>query len=163
MFSTYICSVFSFQRKVVHKPTTANMFGNKLFLWLCWKYSIFKRSIHTLITAKTVPIYTNLTKCQNYLKCKCKRSRLHPTEPIGISGFYAPFINKELKLSDRIWTCKSCGSINDRDILAANNILKFALNPKNKKTDGMSGLACGDVGVSQVNEAGTVSGRSLRS
>ena len=39
-------------------------------------------------------------------------------------------INKELKLSDRIWTCKSCGSINDRDILAANNILKFALNPK---------------------------------
>lgn len=41
-------------------------------------------------------------------------------------------INKELKLSDRTWTCKSCGSINDRDILAANNILKFALNPKNK-------------------------------
>ena len=25
------------------------------------------------------------------------------------------------------------------------------------------GLACGDVGVSQVDEAGTVSGRSLRS
>lgn len=71
-------------------------------------------------------------------------------------------INKELKLSDRIWTCKSCGSINDRDRLSANNILKFALNPKNKKTDGMSGLACGDVGVSQVDEAGTVSGRSLR-
>ena len=41
-------------------------------------------------------------------------------------------INKELKLSDRTWTCKSCGSINERDILAANNILKFALNPKNK-------------------------------
>lgn len=71
-------------------------------------------------------------------------------------------INKELKLSDRIWTCKSCGSINDRDGLAAKNILKFALNPKNKTTDGMSGVACGDVGVSQVDEAGTVSGRSLR-
>ena len=71
-------------------------------------------------------------------------------------------INKELKLSDRTWTCKSCGSINDRDILAANNILKFALNPKNKTTDGMSGIACGDVGVSQVDEAGTVSCRSLR-
>lgn len=56
----------------------------------------------------------------------------------------------------------SCGSINDRDVLAANNILKFALNPKNKTTDGMSGVACGDVGVSQVDEAGTVSGRSLR-
>lgn len=24
------------------------------------------------------PIYTKQTKCQNYSKCKCKRSRLHP-------------------------------------------------------------------------------------
>jgi len=71
-------------------------------------------------------------------------------------------INKELKLSDRTWTCKSCGSINDRDVLAANNILKFALNPKNKTTDGMSGIAYGDAGGSQVDEVGTVSGRSLR-
>ena len=72
-------------------------------------------------------------------------------------------INKELKLSDRIWTCKSCGSINERDVLAANNILKFALNPKNKTTDGISGIAYGDVGVSQVDEVGTILGRSLRS
>ena len=43
-----------------------------------------------------MPIYTNRTKCQNYLKCKCKGSRLHPTEPMGISGFYAPFY-KETK------------------------------------------------------------------
>ena len=49
------------------------------------------------------------------------------------------------------------------NVLAANNILKFALNSKNKTTDGMSGVACGDVGGSQVGEAGTVSGRSLRS
>ena len=48
------------------------------------------------------------------------------------------------------------------NILAAKNILKFALNPKNKTTDGMSGVACGDVGGSQVGEAGTVSGRYLR-
>ena len=71
-------------------------------------------------------------------------------------------INKKLQLSDREWVCSECGIINQRDILAANNILKFALNPKNKTTDGMSGLACGDVGVSQVDEAGTVYGRSLR-
>lgn len=33
-------------------------------------------------------------------------------------------INNVLKLSDREWTCESCGLINQRDLLAANNILK---------------------------------------
>lgn len=37
-------------------------------------------------------------------------------------------INKELKLSDRIWKCKSCERVNERDLLAAQNIKKFALN-----------------------------------
>jgi len=32
--------------------------------------------------------------------------------------------NDDLKLSDRVWICKSCGSVNQRDLLAANNILK---------------------------------------
>lgn len=36
-------------------------------------------------------------------------------------------INKELTLSDRVWECKSCGQVNERDLLAARNIKKFAL------------------------------------
>jgi putative transposase len=36
-------------------------------------------------------------------------------------------INNELTLSDRIWECKSCGRVNERDFLAARNIKKFAL------------------------------------
>lgn len=39
-------------------------------------------------------------------------------------------INKNLKLSDRIWTCL-CGAVHDRDILAANNIKHFAFHPQN--------------------------------
>lgn len=39
-------------------------------------------------------------------------------------------INNGLKLSDRAWTC-SCGLSHDRDILAANNIKRFALHPRN--------------------------------
>ena len=36
-------------------------------------------------------------------------------------------INNELKLSDRVWECKSCERVNERDHLAARNIKKFAL------------------------------------
>ena len=36
-------------------------------------------------------------------------------------------INKDLKLSDRVWTCKSCEATHDRDVLASRNIKKFAL------------------------------------
>jgi putative transposase len=40
------------------------------------------------------------------------------------------YVNQELKLSDREWICKECGIKHDRDILAANNIKKFALIPQ---------------------------------
>lgn len=32
-------------------------------------------------------------------------------------------VNKELKLSDRIWICKACGAVNKRDELAAQNLI----------------------------------------
>lgn len=52
-------------------------------------------------------------------------------------------VNNELTLKDRSWTCKSCGTTHDRDILASNNIKKFALN-----TAGVVGFqACGDKGL----------------
>ena len=55
-------------------------------------------------------------------------------------------INKDLKLSDRVWTCKSCGVKHDRDELAANNIKRFAFSKNN--TAGIVGFqACGDEGL----------------
>lgn len=36
-------------------------------------------------------------------------------------------INKDLKLSQRTWTCSSCGAKHERDFLAAKNIKRFAL------------------------------------
>jgi len=40
------------------------------------------------------------------------------------------FVNQNLTLANRKWTCEKCKTIHDRDILAANNIKKFALIPQ---------------------------------
>lgn len=46
-------------------------------------------------------------------------------------------INKQLKLSDRVWTC-SCGVTHERDFLAARNIKKFAFHPQNLLRQGLT-------------------------
>lgn len=49
--------------------------------------------------------------------------RFEPSSKMCSCGY----INKDLKLSDRKWICPCCGSENDRDLLAAQNIKKFGL------------------------------------
>lgn len=54
-------------------------------------------------------------------------------------------INRNLALSERKWKCASCGATHDRDVLAANNIKRMAMHPKNPSTAGKAGIyACGD-------------------
>ena len=49
-----------------------------------------------------------------------KIDRFYPSSKTCECGY----INKELSLKDRQWVCPECGAIHDRDLLAANNILR---------------------------------------
>lgn len=63
-------------------------------------------------------------KCDWYGKELVKVNRFYPSsKTCGDCGW----INQELRLSDREWTCKSCGVVHDRDINASKNILKEGL------------------------------------
>jgi len=49
-------------------------------------------------------------------------------------------VNRELKLSDRVWTCKKCNTTHKRDVLAAQNIKRFGLQKQNIYTAGTVGI-----------------------
>jgi putative transposase len=65
-------------------------------------------------------------KCERAGKTVLRIGRFEPSSKLCSCGV----INRDLKLSHRTWTCGSCGSTHDRDILAANNIKRMALHPK---------------------------------
>ena len=66
--------------------------------------------------------------------------RFEPSSKMCTCGY----VNKELKLSERIWTCPECGAVHDRDLLAANNIKRFSFCKNN--TAGTAEIhACGDM------------------
>ena len=54
-------------------------------------------------------------------------------------------INKGLSLRDRTWVCPACGAVNDRDVLAARNILRKGiseLESKSNSNDSNIGVSC---------------------
>lgn len=64
--------------------------------------------------------------------------RFEPSSKMCTCGY----INHSLTLAIREWTCPECGSIHDRDLLAANNIKRFAF--RNINTVGTTEIyACG--------------------
>ena len=66
--------------------------------------------------------------------------RFEPSSKMCTCGY----INHNLTLSMRRWTCPVCGVTHDRDLLAANNIKRFAFH--NIYTAGTAGIkACGDM------------------
>lgn len=66
--------------------------------------------------------------------------RFEPSSKMCTCGY----INHNLTLAMREWICPQCGSIHDRDLLAANNIKRFAF--RNINTVGTTEIyACGDM------------------
>lgn len=63
-------------------------------------------------------------KCDWYGKNLLVIGRFEPSSKTCSCGV----VNKDLRLSDRIWTCSTCNTTHDRDILAAQNIVRFAFN-----------------------------------
>lgn len=66
-------------------------------------------------------------KCDWYGKNLITIGRFEPSSKLCTCGK----LNNDLTLSDRNWTCKYCKITHDRDILAANNIKRMGLHPKN--------------------------------
>lgn len=66
-------------------------------------------------------------KAERVGKTVLRIGRFEPSSKLCSCGV----LNQSLKLSQRKWTCESCGVTHDRDVLAAQNIKRMALHPKN--------------------------------
>jgi putative transposase len=66
-------------------------------------------------------------KCEWYGKNLIFIGRFEPSSKMCSCGT----INNELTLTDREWTCNKCNTKHDRDILASQNIKKFAIQKQN--------------------------------
>lgn len=72
--------------------------------------------------------------------------RFEPSSKMCSCGY----VYKDLKLSQRVWTCPNCGRTNQRDLLAANNIKAFAFNKKHNTAGTAEIYACGDMNLKEV-------------
>jgi putative transposase len=66
-------------------------------------------------------------KCEWYGKNLTVIGRFEPSSKLCTCGHK----NDKLTLKDRIWTCVKCGTVHDRDMLAAQNIKRFAFCEQN--------------------------------
>ena len=67
--------------------------------------------------------------------------RFEPSSKMCSCGY----VYRDLKLSQRVWTCPNCGRTNQRDLLAAQNIKIFAFNKKHNTAGTAEIHACGDM------------------
>ena len=89
------------------------------------------------ISIGTFNVYIDY-KAAWYGKNIIRIGRFEPSSKMCSCGY----VYRGLKLSDRVWTCPSCGAVNQRDLLAAQNIKKFAF--KSNNTAGTVGIYAED-------------------
>lgn len=88
-------------------------------------------------------------KCNWYGKNLVQIGRFEPSTKLCPCGYK----NNELTLADREWTCPICGTHHDRDVLAANNIKRFALSRANLNSFSGSGRLVEPVEMSGILES----------
>jgi len=96
-------------------------------------------------------------KCHWYGKELVKVGRFYPSSK---TCGYCDWVNKDLELSDREWTCKSCGVIHDRDVNASKNILKEGLK---LTSGGTLDNTDGDLSKTSFGEHGSVKSETHQS
>lgn len=79
-------------------------------------------------------------KAERHGKTVLRIGRFEPSSKLCECGV----VNDALKLSDRTWTCRCCGKTHDRDVLAAQNIKRMALHPKNRVRQELPELTLGE-------------------
>ena len=67
--------------------------------------------------------------------------RFEPSSKMCTCGY----VYRDLKLSQRVWTCPNCERTNQRDLLAAQNIKAFAFNKRHNTAGTAEINACGDM------------------
>ena len=115
-----------FLHKLTYKLTHENQVGTICIEDLAVKNMIKNHKLARSISDVSWYSFRSLLeyKCELYGKNLLVIGRFEPSSKMCSCGH----INNELTLKDREWTCQICGIHHDRDILAANNIKKFALS-----------------------------------
>lgn len=87
--------------------------------------------VKSLIESKTLSKEISDVSWSTFFKMLEYKCNWYGKEVIKVNRYYASskncscgVKNDNLKLSDRTWKCSSCGAINNRDLLASQNILK---------------------------------------
>ena len=82
----------------------------------------------------------------NYFYYACPPNMIDVSEVPSYAGLIYVDVSKKLSLRDRTWVCPACGAINDRDVLAARNILRKGIS----ELESMGNSGCRNAGVPYV-------------